>query len=132
MNPDPLLLPPDDAAWQVAVVGFDDQREAVRNADRRYHLECGASFGKVADRAIDRAANKRNLACLQKPTPRRNSVLVHQHGPRVNGRELLIAIITLSRKALGSTVVLDKFYTCRSAVASRFVANAILSALSAP
>ena len=55
MNPDPRLLSPDDAAQQMAVVGFDHQREALRNADRRAHLECGAGFGKIADRAVDAA-----------------------------------------------------------------------------
>jgi hypothetical protein len=42
MNPDPLLFSPDDATRQMAVVGFDHQREAFGDADGRTHLERGA------------------------------------------------------------------------------------------
>ena len=78
MNPDPPLLSPDDAAGHMAVVGFDHQREAFGNPDGGGHLECGAGFGKVADRAVDGGpAAKRNPARLQKPPPWCNSVLVH-------------------------------------------------------
>ena len=45
MNPDPLLFSPDDATRQMAVVSFDYQREAFRNADGGAHLELGAGFG---------------------------------------------------------------------------------------
>ena len=44
MNSDPLLLSPDDATRQMAVVSFDYQREAFRNADGGAHLERGAGF----------------------------------------------------------------------------------------
>jgi hypothetical protein len=85
MNPDPLLFSPDDAAWQMAVVGFDHQREALGNPDRRAHLERSAGFGKITDRAINGgAAAKRNLARFQQPPPWCCSVLVHQLDLRLN------------------------------------------------
>src|SRR4051812_47191176 len=85
MNPDPLLFSPDDAAWQMAVVGFDHQREALGNPDRRAHLERSAGFGKITDRAIDGgAAAKRNPARFQQPPPWCCSVLVHQMDLRLN------------------------------------------------
>src|SRR5687768_12108601 len=78
MHPDPPLLSPDDAARHKAVVGFDHQHEAFGNPDGGGHLECGAGFGKVADRAVDGGpAAKRNPARLQKPSPWCYSVLVH-------------------------------------------------------
>src|SRR5437660_11886010 len=86
MNPDPLLFSPDDAARQMAVVGFDHQREAFRTADGRAHLERGAGFGEIADRAIEGGtAAKRNLARLQQPPPWCCSVLVHHVDLRLNG-----------------------------------------------
>lgn len=84
MNPDPLLFSPDDAAWQMEVIGLDHQREAFGNADGGGHLKCGAGFGKIADRAIEGGAAKRNFARLQKPPPWCCSVLVHHMDLRLN------------------------------------------------
>ena len=65
MNPDPLLFSPDHAARQMALIGLDHQRETVGDADRGTHVERGARFREIADRAVDRAAAKGNPACLQ-------------------------------------------------------------------
>ena len=65
MNPDPLLFSPDHAARQMALIGLDHQRETVGDADRGAHLERGAGFREIADRAIDCAAAKGNPALQQ-------------------------------------------------------------------
>ena len=78
MNPDPRLLPPDDAAWHVDMVDLDHQREVFGNADGGADLERGAGLGKVTHRAIDCSAAERHLASLQQPAPWCCSVLVHR------------------------------------------------------
>ena len=51
MNPDPLLLAPDDAARHMEMIGFDHQREAFGNADGA-GMHCEALNRSMANRQI--------------------------------------------------------------------------------
>jgi hypothetical protein len=74
---DPSFPAPDDVTRPLQWMGWDDEREAVGNEKRGYHFERGASLGKVAHRAVDRAAAERDRSGLQDAVARGGSMLIH-------------------------------------------------------
>ena len=55
-NAHAALSAPHDAAGPAQAIGWDDQREAVGNEQRRNDLKGGAGVGNAANRAVDHTA----------------------------------------------------------------------------
>ena len=89
-NADAGWLAPDDLAVALEVIGLNDQRELIGNADHALHLDHGAEWGEVLDRAGDpRGAVECNRAGLECALARRGCA-AFEHGTDFPGNRLTI------------------------------------------